>query len=87
MQRTIQELQMELLKSRSIARESAERSEEYERRCQETDKHFLHLNEATEPARRELHQLRAELVTKSDQITMLHHTIEDEKLKRFDLNR
>lgn len=74
---------MELLKSRTIAKESVEKSEELERRFHETDKNFHHLNETTEPTRRELYQIRAELVTKADQVTVLQHTIEDEKLKRF----
>ena len=73
---------MELIKSRTIAKESVEKSEELERRFHETDKNFHHLNETTEPTRRELHQLRAELVSKSDQLTVLQHTLDDEKLKR-----
>ncbi|CAF3344287.1 unnamed protein product [Rotaria sp. Silwood1] len=82
LQRTIQELQTELLKSRMIAKESVEKSEEFERRFRETDKHFIHLNETTEPTKREINSLRFELLTKSDQNTMLQNTIEDEKLKR-----
>lgn len=74
---------MELVKSRTIAKESAEKSEELERRFHETDRNFHHLNETTEPTRRELYQLRAELVNKSDQLTVLQHTLDDEKLKRF----
>ncbi|CAF2635951.1 unnamed protein product [Rotaria sp. Silwood2] len=83
LQRNIQELQTELLKSRMIAKESVEKSEEFERRFHETDKHFIHLNETTEPTKREINTLRFELLTKSDQNTMLQNTIEDEKLKRF----
>jgi hypothetical protein len=41
------------------------------------------LNETTEPTRRELSLLRAELVTKSDQITFLQNAIDEEKLKRY----
>ncbi|CAF0987761.1 unnamed protein product [Rotaria sordida] len=87
LQRTVQDLEVELLKYRAVAKESLEKSQELERRFHETDKHFeetirTHLNETTEPARRELSLLRAELVTKSDQITILQHTIEEEKLKR-----
>jgi hypothetical protein len=77
-------LKNELLKSRTIAKESLEKSEEFERRFHETDKHFTHLNETTEPTRRELNTLRTELVTKSDQNTIFQNTIEDEKLKRFE---
>ncbi len=88
LQRTIQDLQVEILKSRSLAKESLEKSQEFERRFLETDKHFedtirTHLNETTEPTRRELSSLRAELVTKSDQITHLQSVIDDEKLKRY----
>jgi len=83
LQRSIQELKTELLKSRTIAKDSLEKSEEFERHFHETDKHFLHLNETTEPTRRELNTLRTELITKSDQNTTLQHAIEDEKLKRF----
>ncbi|CAF1029279.1 unnamed protein product, partial [Rotaria sordida] len=82
LQRTIQELQTELFKSRMIAKESVEKSEEFERRFRETDKHFIHLNETTEPTKRELNTLRFELLTKSDQNTVLQNIIEDEKLKR-----
>ncbi|CAF3649586.1 unnamed protein product [Rotaria sp. Silwood1] len=87
LQRTVQDLNVELLKSRAVAKESLEKSQELERRFHETDKHFeetmrTHLNETTEPTRRELSSLRAELVTKSDQVTILQHTIEEEKLKR-----
>ncbi|CAF4196048.1 unnamed protein product [Rotaria sp. Silwood2] len=87
LQRTVQDLEAELLKSRSVAKESLEKSQELEKRFHETDKHFeetirTHLNETTEPTRRELSSLRAELVTKSDQLTILQHTIEEEKLKR-----
>ncbi|UJR30108.1 hypothetical protein I4U23_017649 [Adineta vaga] len=86
-QRTIQDLQIELLKSRAIAKESLEKSQELERRLHETDKHFEdtmrnHLTETTEPTRRELMSLRAELVTKSDQVTLLQYAIDEEKLKR-----
>ena len=57
----------------------------------ETDKHFedtirTHLNETTEPTRRELNSLRAELVTKSDQITQLQNTLDEEKLKKYILS-
>ena len=62
-----------------------EKSEEFERRFHETDKNFLHLNETTEPTRRELHHLRSELVSKSDQMTILQHALEDEKLKRLEI--
>lgn len=65
-----------------------EKSQELERRLAETDKHFedtirTHLNETTEPTRRELNSLRAELVTKSDQITQLQNALDDEKLKKY----
>lgn len=83
MQRMIEDLQNELLKSRTIVKESLEKSEEFERRFHETDKHFLHLNETTEPSRRELSSLRHEMLTKSDQNTALQHIIDDEKLKRY----
>ncbi len=87
LQRTIQDLQSELLKSRTVTKELLEKSQEFERRLLETDKHFedtirTHLNETTEPTRRELNSLRAELVTKSDQITHLQNIIDDERLKR-----
>lgn len=87
LQRIIQDLQSELLKSRTVAKELLEKSQEFERRLLETDKHFedtirTHLNETTEPTRRELNSLRAELVTKSDQITHLQNIIDDERLKR-----
>jgi len=87
LQRTIQDLQAELLKARLTAKESSEKSQELERRLAETDKHFeetvrTHLNETTEPTRKELNSLRTELVTKSDQITFLQNAIDDEKLKR-----
>ena len=87
-QRTIQDLQMELLKSRAIAKESLEKSQELERRLHETDKNFEetirnHLTESTEPTRRELMSLRAELVTKSDQVTLLQYALDEEKLKRY----
>ncbi len=72
----------DLFKSRTIAKESIEKSDEYERRFHETDKHFIHLNETSEPTRRELNTLRTELVTKSDQNTIFQNTIEDEKLRR-----
>lgn len=78
---------MELIKARSLVKESTEKSEEIQRRCQETDKHFLHLNELSEPVRRELHSLRNEVVSKSDQITLLQHAIEDEKLKKFVIDK
>jgi len=42
-----------------------------------------HLTESTEPTRRELTLLRTELVTKSDQITLLQYAIDEEKLKRY----
>ena len=83
MQRTIQDLQTELLKSRTIAKDSLEKCEDFERRFRETDKNCVHLNETTEPTKRELNTIRSELITKSDQNTELHHTLEDEKLKRF----
>ncbi len=88
LQRTVQDLQAELVKSRSIVKESLEKNQELERRFHETDKHFedtvrIHLNETTEPTRRELSLLRAELVTKSDQITFLQNAIDEEKLKRY----
>lgn len=83
LQRTIHDLQTELNKSRIVAKESLEKSEEFERRFRETDKHFLHLNETTEPAKRELNTLRFELITRSDQNTVLQNMIEDEKLKRY----
>lgn len=70
-------------KSRTIAKESLEKSEEFERRFHETDKHFVHLNETTGPTRRELNTLRSETISKSDQNTALQHTIEDDKLRRF----
>jgi uncharacterized protein YeaO (DUF488 family) len=61
-----------------------------ERRFHETDKHFEetmrhHLTESTEPTRRELTSLRTELVTKSDQVTLLQYAIDEEKLKRYGL--
>ncbi len=80
LQRTIKDLQNELFKSRSIAKDSLEKSEEFERHLHETDKHFTH--EPTEPTRREFNNLRIELIAKSDQNTTLQHAIEDEKLKR-----
>jgi hypothetical protein len=80
LQRSIQGLQAELFKSRTIAKESLDKSDEFERRFHDTDQDFIHLNEATE---RELTTLRTELITKSDENTTLHHIIEDEKLKRF----
>lgn len=43
----------------------------------------IHLNETTEPTRRELSSLRAELVTKSDQVTFLQNAMDEEKLKRY----
>ncbi|CAF4890648.1 unnamed protein product, partial [Rotaria magnacalcarata] len=82
LQRTVQELQSELVKSRILAKDSLEKSEEFERRFHETDKHFFHLNETTEPTKREINTLRFELLTRSDQNTVLQNTIEDEKLKR-----
>ncbi|CAF1406211.1 unnamed protein product [Adineta steineri] len=87
LQRTIQDLQGELLKSRTVTKESLEKNQELERRLYETDKHFEetirnHLHESTEPTRRELTSLRAELVTKSDQVTILQYAIDEEKLKR-----
>lgn len=81
-QRTIQDLQTELHKSRAIAKESLEKSEEFERRFHESDQHFLHLNETTEPTRRELNTLRIDLLAKTDQNSNLQHQIEDERLKR-----
>ncbi len=88
LQRTVQDLQAELVKSRSIVKESLEKNQELEKRFHETDKNFeetirIHLNETTEPTRRELSLLRAELVTKSDQITFLQNAIDEEKLKRY----
>jgi len=83
LQRTIHDLETELLQSRTITKESLEKSDEFERRLHESDKHFLHLNETTEPTRRELHTLRVDLIAKTDQNTTLQHSIEDEKLKRF----
>jgi len=44
-----------------------------------------HLTESTEPTRRELTSLRTELVTKSDQVTLLQYSIDEEKLKRYGL--
>ncbi|CAF3948788.1 unnamed protein product [Rotaria magnacalcarata] len=87
LQRTVQYLELEVMKSRAIAKESLEKSQELERRFHETDKNFeetirTQINETAEPTRRELNLLRAELVTKFDQITSLQHTIEEEKLKR-----
>lgn len=64
---------MDLLKSRTIAQQSVEKSEELER-----------LNESCEPTRRELLTLRSELVARSDQVTLLQHALEDERLKRLD---
>lgn len=89
LQRTIQELQNELLKSRAAAKESLERAQELERRIQETEKHFeesmrTQWNETTEPTRRELASLRSELMSKSDQVTRLQQNIDEEQLKRFD---
>ena len=72
-----------MFKSRTIAKESLEKSEEFERRFHDSDKHFSHLNETTEPTRREINNLRTELIAKSDQNTLLYHAIEEEKLKRF----
>ena len=71
-----------------MAKESLEKSQELERRFHETDKHFEEtirtvLNDTTETTRRELTSLRAELITKSDQLTFLQHFIEEEKLKRY----
>jgi hypothetical protein len=71
-----------------MAKESVEKGQELERRFHETDKHFqetirTHLTETAEPTRRELTSLRAELVTKSDQVTFLQHAIDEEKLKRY----
>lgn len=88
LQRTVQELQNELLKSRAAAKESFERTQELERRFQETDKQLeetmrIHWNETTEPTRRELTSLRSELISKSDQITRLQHNMDEEQLKKF----
>ena len=69
---------MDLLKSRTIAQQSVEKSEEFERRLHEQ------LNESSEPTRRELLTLRSELVTRADQVTLLQHALEDERLKRLD---
>ncbi|CAF4644337.1 unnamed protein product [Rotaria socialis] len=87
LQQTVQALELEVMESRAIAKESLEKSQELERRFHETDKNFeetirTQINETAEPTRRELNLLRAELVTKSDQITRSQHTIEEEKLKR-----
>lgn len=70
-----------------MAKESLEKSQELERRLAETDKHFedsirTHFNESTEPTRRELNSLRAELVTKSDQVTQCQNLLDEERLKR-----
>ena len=74
--------------SRTRAQQSFENLREYERRFQETDKNLeetirLHLNETTEPTRRELSFVRSELVAKSDHITRLQHHLDEEKLKRW----
>jgi hypothetical protein len=45
-----------------------------------------HLSETTEPTRRELSSLRAELVTKSDQVTFLQNALDEEKLKRYEFS-
>lgn len=81
-------MDIELHQARLSAKESLEKTQELERRVHETDKHFeetirIHFNESTEPTRRELSSLRAELVMKSDQVTHLQHAIEEEKLKRY----
>lgn len=81
-------MQSELLKARATAKESLEKSQELERRFHETDKRFeeslrIHLNESTEPTRRELSTIRSELMTKADQLTVAQHALDEEKLKRF----
>ena len=88
LQRTVQDLQVELMKSRAVTKEALEKNQELERRFHETDKHFedtmrTHLIESAEPTRRELTSLRAELVTKSDQVTLLQYAVDEEKLKRY----
>lgn len=79
LQRTIEDLQNELLQSRTIAKESFEQNEDF-------DQQFLYLNGTAEPVKRELNTLRIDLITKTDQNNTLQHNIEDEKLKRLARN-
>jgi hypothetical protein len=87
LQRTVDELQVDLIKSRALARESLERSQELERRINDTDKQFeetmrIHWNEANEPVRRELATVRVELLSKSDHVTQCQKMLDEEQLKR-----
>ncbi|CAF0938246.1 unnamed protein product [Didymodactylos carnosus] len=86
-QRSLQELQADLLKTKASAKEANEKSAELEKRLYELDKHLeenlrTQLSECTEPSRREISSIRGELITKSEQLTIVQHSLDEEKLKR-----